>query len=197
MYTYMPFCRLYTPHDIRFGAELTRAYYNYLTTAITFTGGSSGYSRLFKLPLISVGVLTYSANITVKIIVGLQKAIRSHDSDPKFLLSDGDTGIGFEMREEAVRCQGIQGLMGDVLSSWSIRGGASHQSSILPEQFVLTINPSKYWGSRYFAADSGLISPVSYSRRINPSKGLWLELYGESSDERYLINYIIVEIHEN
>ena len=193
----MPFYRLYTPRDIRFGAELTNAYYNYSTTAITFTGGSQVYSRLFKLPLISVGVLTYSADITVKITVGLQKAIRSHDSDPKFLLSDGDTGIGFEMREEAVRCEGIQGSMGDVLSSRSTRGGASHQSSILPEEFVLTINPSKYWGSCYFATDSGLISPVSYSRRVNPSKGLWLELYGEHSSERYLINYIIVEIHEN
>ena len=193
----MPFYRLYTPRDIRFGVELSDAYYNYSTTAITFTGGSSSYSRLFKLPLIPGGVLTYSADITVKITVGLQKAIRSHDSDPKFFLSDGDSGIGFEMREEAVRCRGIQGLMGDVLSSRLTRGGASHESSILPEQFVLSINPSKNWGSCYFAVDSGLISPVSYTRRVDPRKGLWLELYGESKNERYLINYIIVEIHEN
>ena len=193
----MPFYRLYTPRDIRADAEFTNAYYNYSTTAITFTGGSSSYSRLFKLPLISGGVLTYSADITVKITVGLQMAIRSHDSDPKFFLSDGDSGIGFEMREEAVRCRGIQGLMGDVLSSRLTRGGASHESSILPEQFVLTINPSKNWGSCYFATDSGLISPVSYTRRVNPSKGLWLELYGENPSERYLINYIIIEIHEN
>ena len=117
--------------------------------------------------------------------------------DPKFLLSDGDNGIGFEMREEAVRCGGIQGLMGDTLSSRSTRGGASHESSTLPEEFVLTIKPSRYWGSCYFAVDSGLISPVYYSRRVNPSKGLWLEVYAEDSGERYLISYIIVESHEN
>ena len=193
----MPFYRLYTPRDIRVDAELTDAYYNYSTTAITFNGGSLTYSRLFKLPLISRGLLTYSANVVVKITVGLQNDIRSHDSDPKFLLSDGDYGIGFEMREEAVRCQGIQGSMGDVLSSRITRGGASHESSTLPEEFVLTIKPSRYWGSCYFAVDSGLISPVYYSRRLNPSKGLWLELYGEHTNERYLINYIIVEIHEN
>ena len=195
--SYMPFYRLYTPRDIRVDAELTGAYYNYSTTAITFTGGSATYSRLFKLPLLARDLLTYSADITVKITVGLQNDIRSHDSDPKLLLSDGDSGVGFEMREEAVRCQGIQGLMGDVLSSRSLRGGASHESSTLPEQFILTIKPSRAWGSCYFAVDSGLISPVYYTRGLDLRKGLWLELYGENTGERYLINYIIVEIHEN
>ena len=196
---YMPFYRLYTPRDIRFSAELnTGAYYNYSYTAITFTGGSTSYSRLFKLPLTSGDVLTYSSDITIRITVGLQMAIRNNrDSDPKFLLSDGNYGIGFEMREEAVRCQGIQGSVGDVLTFFTKIQGASHQSSVLPEEFVLTISPSKYWGSCYFAVDSGLISPVRFSRRLDPSRGLWLELYGEGTPERYLINYIIVEIHEN
>ena len=143
-------------------------------------------------------MLTYYSDITVKITVGLQKAIRSYDSDPKFFLSDGSYGIGFEMREEATRCQGIQGTMGDALPSRLIRpGGASHQSSILPEEFVLTIKPTEYWGSCYFAADSGLISPTTYSGRINPQRGLCLEVYAEDSTEKYLFNYIIVEIHEN
>ena len=194
---YIPFYRLYTPRGIRYNAEFTTSYYNYSSTAITFKGGSSSYQRLFKLPLIPHDLLTYSSDITVKITVGLQKAIRSYDSDPKFLLSDGTNGIGFEMREEAIRCQGIQGTMGDLLGSRSIRGGASHKSSILPEQFVLTIKPSEYWGSCYFAVDSSLISPVGYSRRINPQRGLWLEVYAEGTNERYLFNYISVEIHEN
>ena len=194
---YIPFYRLYTPRGIRYNAEFTTSYYNYSSTAITFNGGSSDYQRLFKLPLIPQELLTYSSDITVKITVGLQKAIRSHDSDPKFLLSDGTYGIGFEMREEAVRCEGIQGTMGDILSSRSTRGGASHQASILPEQFDITIKPTEYWGSCYFGADSGLISPVYYSRRINPQRGLWLEVYAEHTSEKYLFNYIIVEIHEN
>ena len=129
--------------------------------------------------------------------MGLQKAMRSYDSDPKFLLSDGIYGIGFEMREEAIRCRGIQGAMGEVLSSRLSTGGASHQASILPEQFDIIIKPTEYWGSCYFATDSGLISPVSYTRRINPQQGLWLEVYAEGTHERYLFNYIIVEIHEN
>ena len=154
---YIPFYRLYTPRGILSNAEFTTSYYNYSSTAITFEGSSSSYQRLFKLPLIPQDLLTYSYEITVKITVGLQKAIRSYDSDPKFLLSDGSYGIGFEMREEAGHCQGIQGIMGDILGSRVTRSGASHQSSILPEQLVLTIKPTEYWGSCYFAVDSGLI----------------------------------------
>ena len=103
------------------------------------------------------------------------------------------------MREEtsAARCRGIQGSVGDVLGSRVTFGNPTHQSPILPEEFVLTISPSKYWGSCYFAADSGLMVPVSYTRRVNPSKGLCLEVYGEHTNEQYLFNYIIVEIHEN
>ena len=174
---------------------------SYSATFITFESSSSNYlPRLFKLPLIPGDMFTYYSDITVKITVGLQKAICSYDSDPKFFLSDGSYGIaiGFEMREEATRCQGIQGTMGDALPSRSIRpGGASHQSSVLPEEFVFTIKPNEDWGSCYFAADSGLISPTTYTGRINPQRGLCLEVYAEDSTKKYLFNYIIVEIHEN
>ena len=193
----MPFYRLYTPRGILSNAEFTTSYYNYSSTAITFNGGSSDYQRLFKLPLIPQELLTSSSDVTVKITLGLQKAIRSHDSDPKFLLSDGTNGIGFEMRDDTYRCQGIEGTMGDVLGARSIIPGTYHESYILPDQFDIIIKPNEDWGSCYFAADSGLISPVTYSRKIYPQRGLWLEVYAEGTHERYLFNYIIVEIHEN
>jgi len=194
---YMPFYKLYTPNAIRTEAEFTTSYYNYSSTAITFSPSSSSYRRLFKLPLIGGSVLNRYADITVKITVGLQNAIRTYDSDPKFFISDGERGIGFEMREEAVRCQGIEGMMNDRLTTYSTRGGASHESSILPEQFVIILATNQHWGSCYFAVDSGLISPVSYTYTLYLDQGLSLEVYAENVNERYLFNYIIVEIHEN
>ena len=197
--TFMPFYRLYTPAIIRSRAEFTTSYLNYTTTAITFGRGTS-YRRLFRLPLLPCLSLYRYADIVVRITVGLQSSIRhtSGDSDPKFLISDGIDGIGFEMREEAIRCQGIQGLMGKTLASRQIlKGGAAHQSSILPEEFVLTFAPSQRWGTCYHAVDSGVISLASYTRVIHLDRGLWLEVYGEGINEYYTINYIIVEIHEN
>ena len=195
---YVPFYKLYTPQVILSTAEFTTAYYNYSRTAITFDTGSPSYKRLFKIPLIPGGVLTRYANIVVRITTGLQKAIRSGDSDPKFLISDGEAGIGFEMREEAsIHCRSIQGSMGAVLGSRVTGGGASYSASTLPEEFIITLAPSERWGSCYSALASGLISPTTYTRSINLDQGLWLEVYAEGTNERYLFNYIIVEIHEN
>ena len=197
---YMPFYRLYTPVDIVEMAEFTSSYYNYTATAITFDRGSS-YRRLFKLPLLSGGILTNGANIVVKITVGLQNDIRDpgRDSDPKFLISDGEYGVGFEFRDESsVHCRGIEGTMGETLTRYSTKSGAAYSASDhLPEEFVLTLAPSQKWGSCFSSIANGLISPALYNQHINLGEKLWMEVYAEGTTERYLFNYIIVEIHEN
>ena len=62
------------------------------------------------MPLVPEGVFhANNADITVKITVGLDRAVRtgSQDSDPKFILSDGyddsHDGMGFELRDEGTR----------------------------------------------------------------------------------------------
>jgi len=199
---YMPFYKLYTPRVIRSQAEFTSSYYNYSTTAITFAPSTPSYRRLFKLPLIGGGILNRYADVTVKITVGLQNDIRAdYDSDPKFVISDGVRGVGFEMRDETSghHCRGIEGLMGDTLSSRSISSGVLNTVSLstFPEEFVITLAPSQRWGSCYYAVSNGVISPASYSRYLYLDQELSIEVYAESTSERYLFNYIIVEIHEN
>ena len=193
----MPFYRLYTPSILRSNAEFTSSY-SYATTGLTFNTDSTSYKRLFKLPLIPGAMLSRYADVTVVITVGLKSSIRSSDSDPKFLLSDGERGIGFDIRDEtSTKCRGMQGLMGDTITGRRYFDGASGQSTTLSEEFVLTISPSQRWGSCYYGVDSGLISPISYSQNIYLDQGLWLEAYREDTNEKYIINYIIVEIHEN
>ena len=192
---YVPFYRLYTPVDI---AESTTGYYNFTETAIVFGTGSS-YRRLFRLPLISGGILSSDANIVVKITVGLHNDIRSGDSDPKFLISDGEDGVGFDIREEnSIHCRGIEGAMGETLTGYVRKPGAVFPASDqLPEEFILTLVPSRKWGSCFSPIANGLISPATYARELNLNERLWLEVYAENISERYVFNYIIVEIHEN
>ena len=197
----MPFYRLYTPSILRSNAEFTSSY-SYSATGLTFgtdSTSSNNYKRLFKLPLIPGAMLSRSADVTVVLTIGLQSSIRSSDSDPKFLISDGERGIGFDLRDTlSAQCRGMQGSMGDTITGYSYFTGASARStSYLSEEFTLTISPSQRWGSCYYGGDSGLISPISYSRYIYLDRGLWLEAYRESYIERYIINYIIVDIHEN
>ena len=194
--TILPFYKVYTPSDIVSKAEFT-SFYTYNATALYFSTYSINYRRLFKLPLLKKNLLSVDADIVVVLTIGLDSGVRSGDSDPKFFVSDGYDGVGFEMREEADRCQGVEAIMGSTALSRKTFPGANHNSSILPELFVLTIKPSQKWGSCYNSVDSGVISPVAYTRSINLDQGLWLEVYRENTNERYVFNYIMVEIHEN
>lgn len=85
-------------------------------------------------------MLSHNADITVMIIIGLDSTIRSSDSDPKFFISDGERGVGFEMREDSPWCQGMQGLMSDSITGVSRLGDAAVQSSILPEEFIILLS---------------------------------------------------------
>jgi len=198
--TFVPFYRVYTPYTLRYrsNAEFFETL-SYTRTALTFSSGSQSYGRLFKLPLLPWGVFHLSDEITIKLTIGLDSGIRASDSDPKFIISngqDGNFGLGFEMREEAIRCRGIEGTTGSTLQSRNTFPGAQHTSEVLPEQFTMILKPAERWGSCYHSADSGIISPVYFSRSLNPSHGLYLEVYREGPSENYTFNYIIVEIYE-
>jgi len=139
--------------------------------------------------------------VTVKITVGMDSNVRkSYDDDPKFILSDGIVGhygIGFELRDDSAACQGIQGVVGTTLSSRTVFTGKSDSSSVLPDEFTMIIKPNEYWGTCYHASDTGIISPVSYTRYFSLRNGLYLEVYREDTSERYVFNYIIVEVYQN
>ena len=75
------------------------------------------------------------------------------------------------MKEEGIRdrCRGIQATMGDTFTSSSTFSGVTHTSTILPEEFVISIMPRRRWGSCFTAIDSGLISPIGYTLTLSRS----------------------------
>ena len=194
---YVPFYQFYTPYDILTKAEFTNIYSSHTPTEILYTAeGDTRYERLFKLHLLPGGVLSHSADVVVVITMGLDSEGRSGDSDPKFFLSNGLQGIGFELRDNPY-CRGIQATMGNVFDSRTQFSSNRPESDIHPEEIIMTFKPSQHWGSCNIAIDGGVISPVNYTQSIYPDQGLWLEVYREDTDEEYAFNYIKVEIHEN
>ena len=136
--TIIPFYKVYTLSDIVSKADIASSY-TYNATALYFGAGFPSYGLLFKLPLLKKNLLSVDADIVVVATIGLDSGVRSGDSDPKFFVSDELYGVGFEMREEADRCQGMKAIMGSTALSMKTFPGANHNSSIPPEQFVLTI----------------------------------------------------------
>ena len=194
---HLPFYKLYTATTISNEAIFTASFSSATTVALTYNAGVGAINgRLFRLPLMSADLLESSADIVAVITVGLEKEVRNGDNDPWFFLSDGTTGIGFQMLDGVGnRCRGAQAIMGNTLTSMATFSGAPHISSTLPEEFVLTIKLRRTWGSCYNSVDSGAISPVRYTRTVFPNRGLWLEVYRNSLSDQYSFNYIKVELH--
>ena len=196
---YVPFSKVFTPVDIQAEAFFSTPYSSVTGVSLMFGTGGASNSRLFRILLIPPDTLDSNSDIAVVITVGLDNGARSGDNDPRFFISDSNSGLGFQMREESTgnRCQGLQATMADVLASNVLVSGATHTSAILPEEFVLTFKPREKFGSCYTSIDSGVISPVQYTRTLFLNRGLWLEVYREGTFEQYTFNYIKVEGHEN
>jgi len=193
---HLPFYKLYTATIISNEAIFTASFSSATTVALTYAAGGIHNGRLFRLPLMAADILESGADIVAVIAVGLDREARIGDNDPRFFLSDGTTGIGFEMQDGiGNRCRGVQAIMGDTLTSLGVISGAPHISSTLPEEFVLTIKLRRQWGSCFTSVDSGVISPVQYTRTVFPNRGLWLEVYRQNTGETYSFNYIKVELH--
>ena len=90
--------------------------------------------------------------------------MHNSDSDPNFLISDGQHGIGFKFREEdPLHCRDIEGIMGDAFDELSRQSGASYSASdLLPEEFVITLALSRHWGSCFSPIGNGLLINSSY-----------------------------------
>ena len=78
-------------------------------------------------------MLDRHADITVVIIIGLQNTIRNDvDSDPKVFLSDGNIGVGFDIRDGIhPNCDGMEASVGDTLGSSKDFDGPSPETRIL------------------------------------------------------------------
>jgi len=87
--------------------------------------------------------------------------------------------------------------VGTTLSSRTVFTGKSDSSSVLPDEFTMIIKPNEKWGMCYHASDTGIISPVLYTKHLPLQNGLYLKVYREEASAFYALNYIMVEIYQN
>ena len=79
--------------------------------------------------------------------------------------------------------QNITNIIGPVVTS-------RHYSS----EIKIQIRLAEQWGSCHTEHDEGYTNIANYQRSLDPSKGLYLELYYENANEQYHIKYIVVNI---
>ena len=175
------------------------------TEQLTFNAGSVSNAALLKVPMIPAGVLQYSAQVTVKIVVSHDVSIgTSQDSDVSHGVSDGASVVGITTRNKAdysggSPCHGFESTSGKRLSTsgWINHSSPRVRDSFYPGRIVITLKLDERWGTCYTAHDGGFVKTTTFTKRLMLNKGLTLELYKNDASERSGIKYIDVTILQN
>ena len=207
-----------TPNWIRANAEFNCAIAGN-DVRLTVKEDTRDYENIFKLPLLPAGVLDRHEDITVRMHVGVElpeppppppipppKPPPPPRPDPlAFMISDGRFAVGIQLRDPGrdYKIQGpyvgIEGTPGFVLQDVdnNIAELTSTTSTNNPDQIEMVIKPSERWGSAFCPIDDGHKLCALYSRTLDLTRGIDLDVYREDKAEIYNINYIEVWIYED
>ena len=159
--------------------------------------------RLIQAELIAPNILTNADNVVVTLTIAMDTALAdSNDHDPIFGISDGTSFVGFQAVDKdnyaaAVPCYNIEGDIAEETFNNRIRNinGAKANSRHYSSEITIQIKPNDQWGSCHTEHDEGLVNIVNYQRKLDSSKGLYLQMYRDDAAEKYRIEYIVVNLH--
>ena len=193
-----------TPLWIETHASFIDTYRNTTAGQITFNAGLTKDAALLKVSLVAAGVLLDATPLTVKITVANDVSIgQRRDSDIRYGVSDGINFIGFEAPDRGnygknFPCYGMEGIPGETLrNTTAFNKTTPYQvASFYPDQFVFTLKLDKPWGSCLTTHGGGFLKTAEFTKRLMLSRGINLEAYKSSYDERVGIKSIEVTIRK-
>lgn len=166
---------------------------------LTLLSAPSNYYRLMIVPLIPPGVIDTDAKLVVKMAVGLETKFGQGESDPSFVVSDGNRFIGaFTLDKNnfasSAPCIGIEAASGATMKRHVDTWLPKPSESYYPGRFEIQLSLSDRWGTCFVPLDGGFSREMIYQNKLNPNNGLFLEIYGDDAREKEGIKYIELTI---
>jgi len=152
------------------------------------------------VPLIPPGVIGKNAKLVVKMAVGLETKFGQGDSDPSFVISDGDRFVGMLTLDKnnypsSAPCFGIEGSSGNTMTHRHTDATLPKPSeTYYPGRFEFQLSLSDRWGTCFVPLDGGFSREMVYQYKLNQNNGLFLEIYGDDAQEKEGIKYIELSI---
>ena len=121
----------------------------------------------------------------------------SIDHDPILGISDGTSFIGFIAYDvlnypSYSPCSVFEGdIDGKILKNVHDGGGPKFSSKFYSTE---RIRPAEKLGTCHTYHDAGYANTAVYQRSLDPSKGLYFDVYHHNASEKYRIKYIEVDV---
>ncbi|XP_067049474.1 uncharacterized protein [Acropora muricata] len=197
---HLPYYQLFTPMKLMKAASFIHHHHSVTSSQLTFLSAPENFARLLSVPLILPKAINTNANLVAKLVVGVNKAIGLGDSDPSFVISDGQLFIGANLLDKnnyknGAPCRGIEGSSGTVMTNRRYGSRTPKPPvTVYPGRVEIWLSLSDRWGTCSVSLDGGFSREITYQNKLNPTNGLLFELYSDNKSERIGIKYIEVSI---
>ena len=134
------------------------------------------------------------------IAVDASFADSNNDHDLNIGISDGKYFIGMHIPDDYGAqfrpCWLIEGNSNTaLLTNRHLTNGSTVTSKHYSTEIKIQLKLAEKWGSCYTSHNGGYVNANDYQLLLDPSKGLFLEVYHSNSWEKYRIRYIVVDVN--
>ena len=173
-----------TPNNIRYYAK-------YLDNSVTVddrvirVASGSTYETLITIPLADTDEL--DTDVIIRVTVGLDSDLVTTDNDIRVGISDSSYYNQFYIADTSTShvCYPYRGSHES--------NTASEGTSYYPGQVTMIFQPFYKYGSCYTGHDGGHVNVAKFSSTVDPTKGLFLRVNRDNSNEQYRIYYFMIE----
>ena len=195
--TVLPYHRVMTPKWIHNNAVITgpHALYPQYIEILGTTGVL--HQRAMQVQLMAPNILTITDSVTVTVTLAVDVSLASsNDHDPDIGISDGILFIGARIHDRSsIPCFIVEGeSITAILTNINTIGGSTVTSRRYSSEIKIQLKPAEQWGSCHTEHDEGYTNAGNYQHLLDPSRGLHLEIYRHSANEKYCIKYIVVNV---
>ena len=158
--------------------------------------------RLIQAELIAPDILKATDSVAVTLTIAMDTVLAKGDHDPIFGLSDGTSFVGFFVVDKGnygthTPCSSLEGDI--TKTSFNNRVGDNTGTKVSSQEYsseiTMQFKTNDQWGSCHTEHNEGLVNIVNYQRKLDITKGLYLQMYRSDAAEIYRIKYIVVNIH--
>ena len=172
---------------------------------LLFKDGAVKENRLLRVRLVKPGrlrdELTYLVTMTISFVSPISATA---DMDLTMFLSDGVNAVGHEILDTGnyatfppIRaCQTPSGTVAPRnCANTGVRVTLDKSNEVVTASFNVGGNQPAF-GEAHATFDREISVIHTYETQIQPSRGLYLEIYRDSSSEQYLIRFVKVKVED-
>ena len=161
--------------------------------------GTTGvlHQRALQVQLIAPNILRSTDSVTVTVTVAVDATFASkNDHDPFIGLSDGKFITGFHAEDRYSHPCAIKEaeITDKILKHIIHTDGPAVTSRLYSSEIKIQLKPAEQWGSCHTEHDGGYTHAGNYQHLLDPSRGLYFEIYYNHATEKYRFKYIVVDV---